>query len=383
MRFNSESALNIADLRAIAKRRLPKAVFEYVDRGTEDDYAVRMNPTALDRVKLRPRVLVDVSGRNCRSQIFGKPARMPVIIAPTGMAGILWYDGEIALARAAARFGVPCTLATGSVVSLERVAEAGGDLWFQLYVSPDRSLSHDLISRAKAAGYKALVVTVDTAESPNREYNQRNGFTIPYGINSKNWLDLLGHPSWLIGVIARYLMTSGMPGLANLPANRQTRDSAVLLKIANDLTWDELKNLRRLWDGPLVLKGILHPDDASMAVQAGFDGIVVSNHGGRNLDDAISPISVLGDIVERGGSDISVFVDSGFIRGADIVKALALGAEAVMIGRAPLWGVAAGGEAGATRALEVLENEINKVMGFIGCSSVDALNSDFVSLERS
>lgn len=382
----NQRAYNIYDLREMARRRLPKGLFEFVDRGTEDDVAIRNNRDALERIKLRPRVLRDLSARSLEVQLFGVRQPMPLAIAPTGMAGLLWFDGEIALARAAAEAKVPFTLTTNSVASLEQVAEAGGRLWFQLYVWRDRKLTFQLVERAAAAGYEALLVTLDTAANPNREYNAHNGMTIPYRITSRNVIDNLMRPNWLYSVMLRYILNGGVPRFENYPEEfkRQLTDpklvSSALASTGkpDNLTWDDFRALRKLWRGPLVAKGILHPDDAALAVECGADAVLVSNHGGRNLDSSIAPIDVLSEIVERVGSRCTVLVDSGFYRGSDIVKALALGAKAVMVGRGALWGIAVDGQRGAARALELYGEETLRTMAFLGCTNCTELGLQYL-----
>ena len=374
-------AYNIFDLRRMALKRVPKGLFEFVDRGTEDEVSLRNNRAVFDRIRLKPRNLVDVSKRSQEVTLFGKKHKMPIVIAPTGTAGLMWYEGEIALARAAAAAGIPFTLATGSMTSMEKVAEeAGGTLWFQLYMWPDRSLSHKLVERARAAGYEALVVTVDGVVPGNREYNLRNGFTIPFTFTRGNMTDVLLHPRWLFGVLAHYLVTTGMPRYQNYPTDIKYRITAGPMgrsSMRNDsLSWDDLRALRKLWPHRLMVKGLLHPQDAAMAADCGADGVIVSNHGGRNLDTAISPIEALPEVVDAVGKRVTVLVDSGFRRGTDVAKALAMGAQAVMIGRSTLYGVAAGGEEGARRAIDLFRGEIDRVIALLGCTSVAELSAE-------
>ena len=376
-------AYNIADLREMALKRVPKGLFEFVDRGTEDEVSLRNNRSVFERMRFKPRTLVDVSKRNQEVTLFGKKHKMPITIAPTGTAGLMWYQGEIALARAAAQAGIPFTLATGSMTAMEEVAkEAGGTLWFQLYMWPDRSLSHRLVERAKAAGYEALVVTVDGVVSGNREYNLRNGFTIPFTFTRKNITDVLMHPRWMIDVLARYLVTTGMPRYQNYPTDIKYRITAGPMGRSSmrtdSLSWDDLRALRKIWPHKLMVKGILHPQDALMAVDCGADGVIVSNHGGRNLDGIISPVEALPEVANAVGKRAAVLVDSGFRRGSDVVKALALGAHAVQIGRSTLYGVAAGGEEGARRAITIFRDEIDRVMALNGCRSVAEINTDYL-----
>jgi (S)-mandelate dehydrogenase len=385
MTDKSLGAYNISDLREIALRRVPKGLFEFVDRGTEDEVALRNNRAVFERIKFRPRTLVDVSARSQEVTLFGQTQKMPIAIAPTGTAGLMWYEGEIALARAAKAAGIPFTLATGSMTSMERVAEeAGGRLWFQLYMWPDKALSHTLVERARKAGYEGLVVTVDSAISGNREYNLRNGFTIPFTFTRKNVTDVLMHPRWLLGVLGRYMMTTGMPRYENYPSEIKYKVTAAPMgrsQMKNDsLNWEDLRTLRKMWPGLLMVKGIMHPQDALKAAECGADAVIVSNHGGRNLDSSPAPIEMLPGIADAVGNRLTVIVDSGYRRGSDVVKALALGASAVLIGRATLYGIAAGGEAGAARAIGLLREEIDRVMALIGCSSVAGLNPEYLHI---
>ena len=379
MKDKSREAYNIADLREMARRRLPKGIFEFVDRGSEDEVALRNNRTAFERIKLKPRTLVDVSGRSQEITLFGKRQPMPIVIAPTGTAGLLWYGGETGLARAAAAAGIPFTVATNSMTAMETIADqAGGRLWFQLYMWSDRALSHKLVARVNAAGFDALIVTVDGAVAANREYNHRNGFSMPMKFGARNVADVLTHPRWLAGVLLRYLLTTGMPRFEHHPSEvRDTitaRPSAKSLLKNDSLNWEDLRVLRKLWPGVLMVKGILHPRDAVLAADCGADAVIVSNHGGRMLDSSMATIAVLPEILDAAGKRLTVMVDSGFRRGSDVVKALALGAQAVLVGRATLYGTAAGGEAGAARAIAILREEIDRVMALIGVRSVAELD---------
>ncbi len=375
------SAYNIADLRKIARKRLPRGVFEFVDRGTEDEVSLRHNLEALRKIRFRHRTLVDVSGRSQAIELFGKRHAMPIAIAPTGSAGLTWYEGEIALAKAAAQAGIPFTLATGSMTAMEKVAEeAGGTLWFQLYMWPDRSLSHKLVERARAAGFEGLVVTVDSPVPPSREYNLHNAFTLPFSITRRNAADMLTHPRWLLGVLSRYLVTTGMPRYQNYPTEMKQKITALpmgrSMALNDSLTWNDLRELRRLWPHRLMAKGVLTAEDAKLAADCGVDAVIVSNHGGRVVDGTRAPIEVLPEVVEAVGKRVEVIVDSGFRRGSDIVKALALGARAVFIGRATLYGTAAGGQSGAARAIALLREEIDRTLALLGCTDVSGIASD-------
>jgi len=378
-------AYDIADLREMARRRLPKGVFEFMDRGNGDEVAVANNRAAFERYKLNPRMLVDTSRRTQEITLFGRKQAMPIAIAPTGSAGLTWYQGEIALARAAREAGIPFALATGSMTALEKVAEeAGGTLWFQVYMWPDRSLSHRLIERAKAAGYQALIVTVDTPVPPGREYNLRNGVTVPFRFTRRNVVDVLMHPRWVMNVLMRYLMTSGMPRYENYPTGMKQKITALpmgrSMMVTDSLTWEDLRALRKLWPHPLMVKGILRADDAMRATDCGADGVIVSNHGGRAVDSTMAPITLLPRIVDAVGKRLTVIVDSGFRRGADVVKALALGARAVLIGRATIYGTAVAGQAGAVRAIEIYRDEIDRLLALIGCPGVSELDHDYLML---
>ncbi len=378
-------AYNIFDLRDLAKKRLPKGLFEFIDRGCEDEVSLRNNRAALERIKLKPRVLNDVSKRNQAITLFGHKQNMPIAIAPTGTPGIMWYEGELELARAAKAAGIPFTLATTTLTAMERVVdEVGGRLWFQLYMYADRSLSRWIAERAKNAGYEALIITVDSPTFSNREYNLRNGFTIPITYSLKNTIDVLSHPRWLFGVWLRYMLEGGLPLYENYPPEIKAAVKAApmgrAMKLNDALNWDDIREMRKLWPRTLMIKGVLSPADAAMAADCGVDGVVVSNHGGRVMDGAMAPIDALPAMLDAVGKRMTVIVDSGYRRGSDIVKAMALGAHAVLVGRATLYGVAAAGEPGGTRALAILHEEIDRVLALIGCRGIDELNRERLAL---
>ena len=381
---NINDAQNIFDLREMAKARLPRWLFEFVDRGTEEEVALRHNREAFERIRLVPRTLVDVSRRSQDITLFGKPQKMPIAIAPTGAAGMMWYQGELELARAAKAAGIPFSLSTGSITSMEKIAsDVGGTLWFQLYMWADRNLSLQLVNRARAAGYEGLIVTVDGVVAGNREYNQRNGFSVPFSYNRRNSIDVMTHPGWLLGVLARYLLTTGMPKRENYPEELKQKITSGWKNQAaarNDsLSWDDLKALRAAWPGKLMVKGILNARDAVMAADHGADGVIVSNHGARNLDSTPAPIDVLPRVVDAVGNRTTVIVDSGFRRGSDVVKALALGAKMVLIGRGTLYGTAVAGQAGAARAIDIYREEIDRVMALVGCTGVAELGPKYLN----
>ncbi len=371
--------LNIEDLRQGAKRRLPRGVFEFIDRGSEDENSLRDNRASFQRIKLRNRVMVDVSVRSTQCELFGKPASMPLAIAPTGAAGLAWYEGELELAKAAARAGVPFALATPSLTAIERIATVEeGRKWFQLYMWRDRELSHALVKRARDAGFELLVVTGDTPVSPIREYNRRNGFNSPFNFNATIVADVATSPRWTWGVLRHYLMNGGMPKQAHYPDDakgRQIRMSggAEVLR-GDDLNWSDIARLRDIWKGPILVKGVHRPDDAARAVAEGCEGIVISNHGGRNLDTAVASLDVLPEIVAEVGGKTAVIVDSGIRRGGDILKAIALGATAVLSGRPTLYGAAVAGERGAVHALALLRRELETSMAYTGAATVSEIS---------
>ena len=308
-------------------------------------------------------------------EILGRPQPVPLVIAPTAVAGLVWHDGEIAIAKAAAAAGIPFCVSTQSITSIERIAaESEATLWFQLYVWKNRQRMLALLERAWAAGAETLVLTVDTAVGPNREYNQRNGFGIPLKASVRAGIDLMLHPRWTAGVLLRSLIASGVPTYAHYPDEFRTKLGRISLSdeltLATDVTWEDVRLLRQRWKGKLVLKGILRADDALTALSHGVDAIVVSNHGARNLDCAPGPTEVLPAIAEAVAGRMEIFADSGVRRGADIARFLALGATGVMIGRATLYGVAIGGDAGASRVLDLLIRELGVTMGMLGARNL-------------
>src|SRR5258706_1188529 len=349
------SAINIEDLRRMARRRIPRAIFDFFDGGAEDETTLRENRAAFERVRLLPKVLVNVSAVSLKTEIFGQTANLPLAIGPTGGISAGRAGPELALARAAKAFGVPFTLATPSAFTIEHVAAAvGGRLWFQLYAVRDLAFRNKLVERAKNSGYEAMLVTVDLPVSGKRECDPRNGFRTPYNPNWRNSWDVPFKPAWLLE-IARH----GLPGMANFEGYKFSTPSgtdiatAVGQEMDAALDWEAIKGLRDRWPGKLLLKGVERAEDAERAASIGCDGVVVSNHGGRQLDGAVATLHALPEISRSVGSRITVLLDGGVRRGVDIVKARALGAQAVLTGRATLYGVTAGGEAGAPRALRI------------------------------
>lgn len=384
-----DKCYNIADLRLLAKKRLPKGIFDYIDLGTEDMVALGGNRAAFNAIKLLNKVVTDISDVQLGTEVFGKPMEMPMIIAPTGTAGITWFQGEFELAKAAARAGVPFTLATGSNTPMEKLAnEAGGRLWMQLYMWREKELSDELVKRAARNGFEALVWTVDIGHGANREHNLRNAFATPFVLNTKSAIDMLLHPGWLATVMGRYMLNGGMPRHVNYPQGYQTKITGnvaeqkkthgVAAKRADKLSWDDVKRLRDIFPGKFLLKGIMRADDAQRAAEEGVDGIIVSNHGGRNMDSAPPTISVLPEIRKAVGDDMTIIVDSGVRRGSDIVKSIALGANAVLCGRATLYGTAAGGEAGALKAMGFLKDEMKRTMAYVGTQRVGDIDDGVV-----
>src|SRR3954469_5829786 len=374
-------AVNIEDLRRLAKRRLPRAIFDFFDGGAEDETTLRGNRAAFERIRLLPKVLVDVSSIDLKTQLLGKTANMPLAIAPTGGISAGRAGAELILARAAKAFGVPFTMATPSAFTIERVAEeVGGRLWFQLYAVRDQEFRKNLVLRAKNAGFEAILVTVDLPVSGKRERDPRNGFVTPYKPSWRNSRDVIFKPAWMLEVLRH-----GLPGMANLqgytfsaPAGTDIV-TAVGREMDSGLDWEYIKRLREMWPGKLLLKGVERPDDAERAVTVGCDGIVVSNHGGRQLDGAAATLEALPQVARAVGTKITVLLDGGVRRGVDILKARALGAHGVLTGRATLFGAMAGGEEGAKHALEILRSELERSMRLCGVRSIAEIGPDILA----
>ncbi len=376
-------AWNIDDLRAEAKRRLPRAIFEFVERGSENEYLAAHNKDALDRIRMVPRTLRDVTGRDSSIELFGRRLPMPLVVGPTGTADLLCHGGESCIARAAAEAGIPFTLATSSTTAMDRIAEIAGatGFWMQMYLWERRDLSWQVVDRAAALGAEALILTVDTPVWPNREFNKRNGMANPIRANPTLALDFALHPSWLLRVMGRYLLThGGLPKFANYPSEIGGSVAGPVNRMTNSASvgWDDVKELRRRWRGRLILKGILHKDDAVRAADHGVDGVVVSNHGARNFDASPASIEVLSEIVDAAANRLTVIFDGGVRRGSHVLKAMAIGAHAVLVGRATLYGAAAGGRPGAARALEILREEIGTSMAMLGVTSMAELDRGFL-----
>jgi L-lactate dehydrogenase (cytochrome) len=374
-------------MRDLARRRLPKMIFDFIDGGAETEATVRANRAALDRLALRPKVLVDVADRDLTTSVCGLPLSMPLILGPTGLARLAHPDGELAIGRAAQSQHIPFVLSTGSSFSIEDVAAATGDdrqLWFQLYLLKDRKLNENLLERAKKGAYEAVVVTVDVPVVAARERDLRNGMTVPPHIGPRNALDAARRIRWTAG----FLRSGRKLSMGNLieALGPEAKNVKTAAQWFHDLTtpkfdWSELQWVRSVWDGPLMVKGILRPDDARRAVDSGADAIVVSNHGGRQLDFAPPTIDVLPGVVDAVGSSVDVLMDGGIRRGSDIVKAVALGAKACLMGRPYLYGLGAGGQAGVESVITMLRSELSRCLALLGCSAARDLSRDFVQLD--
>lgn len=374
-------ALSIEELRLVAERCLPRFVLEYLEGGAEDEVTLRRNRSIFERIAFLPRTLVGVGQRDLSTELFGTRLALPLVIAPTGLNGILRHGADVALAKAAAAAGIPFALGTLATARIEDVvAQAGGCVWFQIYNMREREFWKRLVRRANQAGCQALVITSDVPVFGNREWDARN-YLAPARLSLRSKLEVLAHARWLLNV----MILHGQPRFENLTEILPKGDTRavkgakyVAAQLDPTLNWDDVRMLRDLWPRALLVKGIMTTEDARRALELGADGIVLSNHGGRQLDGAVSPMEILPEVVAAVGDRLTVLIDSGFRRGADVAKALALGAKAVMIGRVTLYGVAAGGEAGATHALGILRTELDRVLALLGCTSVRDLGPHFV-----
>jgi len=370
------AALNIDDLRLAARRHLPRTIFEFLDGGSQDEITLRRNRTDFERWAFTTRVMTDVSKRDLSTTVLGTPLAFPLILAPTGLAGILRRQGELAASRAAAKAGVPYCLSTMATCSIEQIAEASPvDRWFQLYVLRDRGITKSMIDRARASGCKALVLTVDTKVQGPRERDMRNGFTVPPKFTLGTMVDFVRHFGWLMNVgMGPKVTFRNFEGTAARNASAVTITQFIAGQYDLSVSWKDLEWFKAVWGGPVAVKGILSAEDARIAVDHGADALIVSNHGGRQLDGAMSAIRALPDVVDAVQGRAEVILDGGVRRGADVVKALALGARACMTGRAWLYGLAAGGEGGVTRALDILRHEIDLCMTLLGRTTVPELD---------
>src|SRR5258706_568972 len=358
----------IDDLREMAKKRVARAIFDYVDRGSYAEYTLRANRADLESLALRQRVGGDVDRRSTRTTMAGQDVTMPVGLAPVGLTGLNWADGEILAARAAQRFGVPYTLSTMSICSIEDVA-GGVDkpFWFQLYVMRDRGFARSLIERAKAAKCSALVLTLDLQIQGQRHRDLKNGLAVPPRLTLSTFFDILRKPGWALNVLrGRRKSFGNLEGRIPDAKSLTTLSQWIAGQFDPTLSWKDVEWVKKLWGGKLVLKGILDAEDAKLAAGLGVDAIVVSNHGGRQLDGTISSIRALPEIVDAVNGKTEIWMDGGIRSGQDVLKALALGARATMIGRAYAYGLGAMGEAGVTRALEIIHPELDLSMALFG-----------------
>jgi L-lactate dehydrogenase (cytochrome) len=377
----TRSFVNLEDIARRARRRLPRLVADFIEGGAEDESTVAANRAAFARWELVPRVLVDVSERRLATRVLDHDLSLPVALGPAGLARLAHPDGELAAARAAGEAGTVYTLSTGSSRSIEEVADAAvGAVWFQLYLWRDRGVIAGLVERAKNAGYGALVLTVDVPVIGRRERDLRNGMTLPPRLTRANVVDMLRHPRWLAGLFRGSPLT--FANFVDVPGRGRSAvelGQYVNVEMMNPgATWEMFSWLRTIWSGPLAIKGVLHRDDAVKAVDLGANGVIVSNHGGRQLDGAVAALDALPAVAEAVNGRADILLDGGIRRGTDVVKALALGAKAVLIGRPYVLGLGADGAAGVAAALEVLRNELDRALALVGCPDVDLVNRDFL-----
>jgi (S)-mandelate dehydrogenase len=370
-------AFSIEDLRGAARKRAPRFVFDYVDGGAEDELTLRANCASFASLRFRPRTLVDVSKRSLGTTILGRPSALPAIVGPMGLLGLSWRRGDLEMARAASAAGIPYGVSTTSMDSLEDIVRAaGGRPWFQCYVFRERAVSEGLIRRAADAGYEALIITSDFPVSGKREGDLRSGLRPSAHLTLGAQLETLMHPGWLMTVATH------RPRFVNVERQlREGRDASSFLPSSMfdpALDWDDFRYFRDLWKGKLLLKGVLRADDAARAVEYGADGVVLSNHGGRQLDGAICGMDALPDVARELRGRATIIVDGGVRRGGDIAKALACGAEAVIVGRAVNYGLAAAGAEGVTRALDILRDEFDRTLALTGCCSPADLSADLI-----
>jgi L-lactate dehydrogenase (cytochrome) len=363
---------NVEDLREMARRRVAKAVFDYVDRGSYDEATMRANRADLDGLRFRQRVGINVDNRTTRSTMAGQEVAMPVAIAPVGLTGLNWADGEILGARAAEKFGIPFTLSTMSICSIEDVAgEVSKPFWYQLYVFRDRGFAASLIERAKAAKCSALVLTFDLQIQGQRHMDLKNGLTVPPRLTPGTVLDVMTKPGWVLNVL-----TGRRKSFGNLEGRIPDANTLTTLgqwiagQFDPTLSWKDVEWVKKLWGGKLILKGIMDVEDARIAATTGADAIVVSNHGGRQLDGTISSIRALPEVVQAVGGRTEIWFDGGIRSGQDVLRALALGARGTMIGKAFAWGLGAMGEAGVAKTLEIIHKELDVTMALCGLRDV-------------
>jgi L-lactate dehydrogenase (cytochrome) len=373
--------LALDDFEATARRRLPKFIYGYIAGATETDTALADNRRAFDEYGFVPRVLNDVSGREQTTKLFGKSYAAPFGIPPMGSAALCAYRGDVVLTRAAAAMNVPMILSASSLIRLEDVRRENPAAWYQAYLAGDAARIEPLVDRVVAAGYDTFVVTADVPVSANREKNIRNGFQVPLAITPKVAWDTISHPHWLFGTWARTVKNHGMPHFENMDAARgpPVLSKNLMRNIGkrDQLAWKHVELIRKRWKGHLVVKGLIAPADARIARESGVDGVIVSNHGGRQLDYTMSGLRTLPEIAADAGS-MTVMLDGGIRRGTDVLKALALGAQFVFVGRPMLFAAVAGGEAGVTRALTLLKDEVDRDMALLGIRSIGEIPPELV-----
>ena len=373
----------IEDLRLEHKRNVPKAFFDYVDHGSYSEDTFRANTEDLQKLKFRQRILVDIANRDTSTTILGEKATMPLICAPVGSTGMQYGDGEIHACRAAQAFGIPYTLSTMSINSIEDLAEnVEKPFWFQLYVMKDRGFIKELIERAIKAKCSALVLTVDLQVIGQRHQDIKNGLSVPPQIyNLKNMIDFISHPAWLMRTLqAKRRNFGNIAGFVKNTDDLESVSQWTAQQFDATLNWKDLDWIRSIWPGKIVIKGIHDIDDAREAVKVGAQAMVVSNHGGRQLDGAPSSISVLPGIVDAVGSEIEVMFDSGIRSGQDVMRALALGAKSCMIGRAYAYGLGAGGQAGVAKAIDIIQKELLTTMGLCGVNRIDEIDEHIIAM---
>ena len=370
----------VEDLRILAQRRVPKMFYDYANSGAWSESTYRANETDFQRIHLRQRVAVDMSNRTLATSMIGQPVSMPVALAPVGLAGMQHADGELLAARAAAAAGVPFTLSTMSICSIEDVAEnTDKPFWFQLYVMRDRDFIDRLIGRAKAAGCSALVLTLDLQILGQRHKDVKNGLSAPPRMTLGNIIDIASKPRWWMGMLGTKRRTfRNIVGHAKGVKDTRALSAWTAEQFDPTLSWDDIKRIKERWGGKLILKGILDAEDAELAVKSGADALIVSNHGGRQLDGAPSSISALPEIAGAVGSRIEVLMDGGVRSGQDVIKALALGAKGVLIGRAYVYGLGALGEVGVAKSLEIIRKELDITMALCGLRDVKQVNADIL-----
>ena len=380
MNFGLDKMTCIEDLRRVAKFKVPKMFYDYADSGSWTESTYRANSRDFNEIKFRQKVLVDMEGRSLATKMVGQDVTMPVALAPTGLTGMQRADGEILAAKAAEKFGVPFTLSTMSICSIEDVAEnTTAPFWFQLYVMRDREFMQNLITRAKEAKCSALVLTADLQILGQRQKDIKNGLSAPPKPTLLNLLNLLCKPEWCWHMLHTERRTfRNIMGHAKNVQDNSSLFSWTAEQFDPRLSWDDVARIKDLWGGKLIIKGIMTAEDAEKAVQHGADAIVVSNHGGRQLDGAPSSIRALPDVVQAAGSQTEVWLDGGITTGQDILRAWALGARGVMIGRAFLYGLGAYGEDGVRRALEILYKEMDLSMAFTGCRNIEEVTRDIL-----